>query len=136
MEMKPADHYEQLLDRIGSTLTTGRGRAMQAVNVHLLETYWRIGQNIVEFEQGGLVRAEYGSGLIPRLSKDLTLRHGKGFSRSNLKSMRQFYLAFPKSQTVSGLLSWSHVVELLKIDDPPGTRLLRKADARRKLVRP
>ena len=110
--------YDQLLSKIGAAIAKGRGRAIQAVNAQLLETYWQVGQFIVEFEQGGQARAEYGARLIPRLSSDLTLRHGNGFSRSNLKSMRQFYLAYPKSQTLSGLLSWSHVVELLKIDDP------------------
>jgi hypothetical protein len=102
----------------GSTLTTGQSRTVRAVNLHLMETYWQVGQQIVEFEQGGQAKAEYGAGLISRLAKDLTLRHGRGFSRSNLKGMRQFYLAYPKSQTLSGFLSWSHVLELLKIDDP------------------
>lgn len=110
--------YDRLLSQIGLTLTQGRGRAIQAVNVHLMETYWRVGQHIVEFEQGGHAKAEYGAGLIPRLAKDLTFQHGKGFSRSNIKAMRQFYLAYPKSQTLSGFLSWSHIIELLKIDDP------------------
>lgn len=112
------DAYDRLLSQIGSALTQGRARAIQAVNVHLMETYWRVGQHIVEFEQGGHAKAEYGTGLIPRLAKDLTFQHGKGFSRSNLKAMRQFYLAYPKSQTLSGFLSWSHIIELLKIDDP------------------
>jgi predicted nuclease of restriction endonuclease-like (RecB) superfamily len=83
-----------------------------------METYWQVGQQIVEFEQGGQAKAEYGTGLISRLAKDLTLRHGRGFSRSNLFFMRQFYLTYAKVQTLSGLLSWSHVLELLKIDDP------------------
>ena len=99
------DGYDRLLNQIGSTLTQGRGRAVQAVNVHLMETYWQVGQHIVEFEQEGQ-------------AKDLTLQLGKGFSRSNLKAKRQFYLTYPKSQTLSGLLSWSHVVELLKVADP------------------
>ena len=118
MEITLGDTYDHLLDRIDSTLTAGRGRAVQAVNAHLLHTYWQIGHHIVEFEQGGQHKAQYGKQLIPRLSQDLRLRHGKGFSLSNLKLMRQFYLQYSKSQTLSGLLSWSHVVELLKIDDP------------------
>ncbi|MFY8199946.1 MAG: DUF1016 N-terminal domain-containing protein [Pirellula staleyi] len=105
MEVISDDGYDRLLNRIGSTLTKGRGRAIQAVNVHLMETYWQVGQHIVEFEQEGQ-------------AKDLTLQLGKGFSRSNLKAKRQFYLTYPKSQTLSGLLSWSHVVELLKVADP------------------
>ena len=111
------DGYDRLLTRIGSTLTQGRGRAVQAVNVHLMETYWQVGQHIVEFEQEGQAKAEYGAGLITRLSQDLGTRHGKGVDRSNLIRMRQFYLAYPKGATASHFLSWSHVIELLKIDD-------------------
>jgi len=72
----------------------------------------------VEFEQGGKDRAEYGAGLITRLSADLRLRHGKGFSRSNLIYMRLLYLRYPIGQTPSDLLSWLHYVELLMLDDP------------------
>jgi predicted nuclease of restriction endonuclease-like (RecB) superfamily len=118
MEPTPRADYNYLLERISNTLTVGRAQAIQAINAGLLQTYWHIGQHVVEFEQAGNAKAEYGAGLIPRLAKDLTLRHGKGFSLSNLKTMRQFYLTYPKSQTVSGFLSWSHVIELLKIDDP------------------
>jgi predicted nuclease of restriction endonuclease-like (RecB) superfamily len=74
--------------------------------------------SIVEFEQAGQTKAEYGTALISNLVKDLTLRHGRGFSRSNLIRIRQFYLLYPKGATVSHLLTWSHLVELLKIDDP------------------
>ena len=81
-------------------------------------TFWQIGHDIVEFEQGGQTRATYGQALIKNLSHDLRLRHGKGFSRSNVIRARQFYLAYPKGATLSHLLSWSHVVELLKLDDP------------------
>ncbi len=59
------DDYDELLNRIGSTVTQGVARALQAVNVHLMETYWNVGQHIVEFEQGGHAKAEYGVGLIP-----------------------------------------------------------------------
>ena len=103
------DAYDRLLNQIGSTLTQGRGRAIQAVNVHLMETYWQVGQQIVEFEQGGHAKAEYGAGLITRLSQDLKTRHGKGFDRSDLIRMRQFYLAYPKGATVSHFLSWSQL---------------------------
>ena len=90
---------------------------MRAVNTQLIETYWQVGQHIVEFEQNGKIRADYGKALITSLAKDLNLRHGKGFSRSNLIRIRQFYLIYPKGATLSHLLSWSHYVELLKIDD-------------------
>ena len=91
---------------------------MQAVNRELLATYWQIGQHIVEFEQAGQVRADYGKALITQLARDLSLRHGKGFSRSNIVYMRLLYLRYPISQKPSDLLSWSHFVELLKIEDP------------------
>jgi hypothetical protein len=92
-------------------------RAVQAVNTQLIETYWQVGQRIVEFEQNGKERAEYGKALISQLAQDLTLRLGKGFSRSNLVYMRLFYLRYPISQKPSHQLSWSHYVELLKLDD-------------------
>ncbi|MFZ4699584.1 MAG: PDDEXK nuclease domain-containing protein [Candidatus Methylumidiphilus sp.] len=112
-----SEDYHGLLNRISDTWVQGRVRAVQAVNVQLIETYWQVGRHIVEFEQGGNLRAEYGKALISRLAKDLGLRHGKGFSRSNLIRIRQFYLAYPKGATLSHQFSWSHIVELLKIDD-------------------
>ena len=72
----------------------------------------------MEFEQGGHIRAEYGKALLTNLSRDLSLRHGKGFSRSNVIYMRLLYLHYAKGQKPSDLLSWSHHVELLRIDDP------------------
>ena len=71
----------------------------------------------MEFEQQGNERAEYGSDLLARLSRDLRLRYGKGFSRRNVLDMRRFYLAYPKWQTVSAKLSWSHFIILLSISD-------------------
>jgi predicted nuclease of restriction endonuclease-like (RecB) superfamily len=109
--------YQSLLGKISEVYATGQARAAQAVNVHITETYWQIGRDIVEFEQQGSARAVYGKGLLDRLSRDLTLRHGKGFSRSNVVRIRQFYLTYPKGAKASHLLSWSHYVELLKLDD-------------------
>ena len=124
--LNASDGYRQLLQQISDTYTQGRVRAVQAVNAQLVQTYWQVGRHIVEFEQAGQVRAEYGKALIDTLAADLGLRHGKGFSRSNLIRFRQFYLAYPglaengaeKSATLSHQLTWSHIVELLKIDDP------------------
>ena len=75
-------------------------------------------EDIVEYEQHGHERAEYDFDVLNRLSRDLTDRHGKGFSRGSVFYMRKLYLTYPKVQTVSELLTWSHYVELLKIDDP------------------
>jgi predicted nuclease of restriction endonuclease-like (RecB) superfamily len=101
---------------IGKLLKRGREHAGSAINTILLQTYWHIGKHIVEFEQSGKAKAVYGAELITQLSKDLTLEFGKGFSRSNLIYIRKFYLTFPKSETLSHQLSWSHYFEILKAD--------------------
>ncbi|MBQ7188832.1 MAG: DUF1016 family protein [Kiritimatiellae bacterium] len=90
---------------------------MRAVNAELVIANWNIGRHIVEFEQGGKARAEYGKELLKRLAVDLTARYGRGFSRSKLIYMRLFYLMFPKGATASHLLSWSHYLEILKVED-------------------
>lgn len=115
---QPPDPYEQLIADILDIYQQGQGRAYAAINAAMGETYWQVGRHIVEFEQGGAARAEYGQGLLKKLARDLTLRRGSGFSRSNLVRFRQFYLAYPKGATASHILSWSHWVELLKLDDP------------------
>ena len=118
MELSVTDTgYLALLQNISDTYTQGRIRAVQAVNSHITQTYWQVGRQIVEFEQGGKARAEYGKALISKLAADLSLRHGKGFSRTNLVYMRLLYQRYPISQKPSHLLSWSHYVELLKLDD-------------------
>ena len=110
--------YESLVESIGTLLDSARAQIATSVNTVLVQTYWNVGKYIVEFEQGGAQRAEYGSNLLNRLSSDLTHRYGKGFSRSNILYMRKFYICFPKSETVSHVLSWSHYFEILKSDDP------------------
>ena len=111
------DNYSFLLNEIGFLLQEGRRKAFAAVNSILVETYWHVGRNIVEYEQKGTEKAEYGSRLLKELSKDLKIRFGKGFSRSNLQYMRLLYINYPKCQTLSGKLSWSHYTELLSISD-------------------
>ena len=103
---------------IGETLEQGRQKAAYAVNSAMVQTYWEIGRETVEYEQQGNEKAEYGSDVLNRLSKDLTDRYGKGFSRGNIFYMRKLFIIHPKVQTLSELLTWSHYVELLKIDDP------------------
>ena len=110
--------YNSLITTIGEVLAQGKAYVLQTVNQGIVRTYWAIGKHIVEFEQAGNEKAEYGSALLKRLSGDLTFRYGKGFSMSNINKMRKLYLEYPILQTVSAKLSWSHFVELLKIDDP------------------
>lgn len=108
--------YLGLKSQISEPLLLGREQAGRAINAILVQTYWQIGRHIVEFEQNGKDKAEYGSELLDRLSRDLSMEFGKGFSRSNLFQIRQFYLKFPKIQTLSGQLNWSHYVEIIKSD--------------------
>ena len=119
--------YQQLLSQIGETLETGRMAAVSSVNRTIVQTYWNIGRIIIEFEQAGHEKAEYGSNTLIKLSRDLSDRYGKGFSWSNTYRMRQFYLAYPIFATVSQKLSWSHYVELLKIDEPHERSFYEKA---------
>ena len=116
--VKKDSEYNFLVNQISETFLHGQKQAVISVNSHLLETYWKVGQYIVEFEQKGNIKAKYGESLLENLSKDLSLLVGKGFSLSNLKRMRQFYILFSISAKPSHQLSWSHYVELLKIEDP------------------
>ena len=116
-DSKPLNNYNSLKKHIGNLLKEGRSQAGRAVNSILVQTYWQIGKHIVEFEQGGNQKSGYGTALLDRLSKDLIIEYGKGFSRSNLFQIRLFYLKFPKIQTLSGQLSWSHYSEIIKADD-------------------
>ena len=107
--------YDTLISPIGYALGEARKRAYMQVNQILVKTYWQIGKKIVDYEQKGKIRADYGSELMKILSSELSTKLGKGFSRSNLQNMRLFYLQYPKSQTLSGKLSWSHYCLLLGI---------------------
>jgi predicted nuclease of restriction endonuclease-like (RecB) superfamily len=109
--------YLELIDSIGIVLQKARENAIKAINSELVRANWEIGRYIVEFEQGGKDKAEYGSALLTSLAKDLKTRYGKGFSKSNIYLCRQFYIIYSKFQTVSGKLSWSHYAELLTVTD-------------------
>lgn len=111
------NHYNRLIESIQHSLEQGRREAVRQVNSVLLQTYWEIGQHVIEFEQKGNEKADYGSKLLTQLARDLKERHGKGFSKSNLYFMRLFYLKFPIFQTLSGKLTWSHYTELLSVSD-------------------
>lgn len=82
--------YEFLIPTLSNAYVDGQQKTISAINAGLVHTYWQIGQHIVEFEQQGHTTAEYGAQLLKRMSKDLKLKHGKGFSVSNLQRFRQF----------------------------------------------
>jgi len=109
--------YAKMLGNIETILKKGRKTAYASINNIMLKTYWEIGKEIVEYEQRGKEKADYGSMLLDRIARDLRKKHGKGFSRSNVVYMRLLYLKYPKSETLSHQLSWSHYFELLKISD-------------------
>jgi len=101
-------------------LQSARNKAYTAVNSAMVEAYWLIGKRIVEEEQKGKDRAEYGQQLIKNLSIELNAEFGKGFSVANLKNFRQFYLTFvgdKKSYTLCSQLSWSHIRLIMRIDN-------------------
>ncbi len=125
--------YNSLFDKIAGILTEARARVVRNINQTQVIAYWEIGREIVEYEQKGKARAGYGEELLIRLSKDMTEKFGKGFSRSNLQNMRLVYLTYSKCQTLSGKsnkteimlqflrnnnLSWSHYCELISMEDP------------------
>ncbi len=141
---KPLITYHQLIiSIIDELLQQGRQQAAIAINCRIVQTYWEIGRYIVEFEQKGELKQEYGTRLIDILSKNLSDKFGKGFLHTNWFNFRKFYLLFEKVQTASGQLiaskpykifqtvsgifetgetpshqlGWSHYCELLKIDE-------------------
>lgn len=95
-------NYPKLLKNISSLIEEGRKTAVRNINSALVATYWLMGKRIVEYEQKGAKKAGYGDELLERLADDLTHKYERGFSYSNLKSMRQFYMYYPIRQTLSG----------------------------------
>ena len=93
--------HDELLSKISSLLENARNRIVREVDQTIVFTYWHIWREIVEFQQWGKEKAEYGAGLLELLSKELTKGFGKGFSPTNLRQMRNFYVMFPNQQTVS-----------------------------------
>ena len=115
--MKEMTKYSDMINEIKEVLLSARQNTARQVNSELLAAYWNIGRIIVEYEQSSKERAEYGKQTLKELSKTLTKEFGKGFSRSNLQNMRAFYLTYPKCQSVTGKLTWTHYCELLTISD-------------------
>lgn len=106
----------QLLIDLRQLLNASRQQILQTVNTAMVQTYWHVGRLIVEDEQQGEKRADYGKQVLQQLSVVLTSEFGKGFDASNLRNMRRFYLAFPIQETVSLKLSWSHYNHLARIE--------------------
>ena len=106
----------KVFNEIKNILITARNKVYQTANFVMVETYWNIGKLIIE-EQGGNEKAEYGTGLLKELSKQMTQDFGKGFTVTNLKYMRQFYLMFPNSHALRDEFSWIHYRLLMKVEN-------------------
>ena len=102
---------------IRNILSVARQRAYSAVNFAMVESYWLIGQTIVEHEQHGEARADYGKGVLKELAAKLSVEFGKGFDESNLRYMRLFYRCFPIRDTLRHELTWSHYRRLISVED-------------------
>lgn len=111
----------EIVKNVIDLLENARKKVVTTVNQTMVLTYFEIGRMIVEEEQKGENRAEYGKKILKILSKKLTEKYKKGFSLTNLKQIRSFYLVYSeKGQTVSDQfkLSWSHYVKLSRISNP------------------
>lgn len=107
----------QMVEEIKDIIINSRSKVAYEINNTMLLAYWNVGRIIVENEQKGNIKAEYGKQVMKELSKELRKILGSGFSVSNLFNMRKLYITYPKFQTVSGKLSWSHYCELLSIEN-------------------
>ena len=113
----PKGEYARLITDIRQILISARNTAYKAVNFAMVTAYWNIGRLIVEEEQQGKGRAEYGKGVLEELSRNLTAEFGNGFTASNLRNMRQFYHLFPNCYALRSELTWTHYRLLIRVSD-------------------
>lgn len=111
-------NYTHLLNDFRQIIDSARRQSYAAINKAMVNAYWQMGKRIVEEEQNGSARADYGKRLLKQLSKALTEEYGKGFSVNQLYYFRQFYLTFPEIfHTAWGILTWSHYKRLLSVQN-------------------
>lgn len=115
-ERTPSGAIGPLYNQVKEVLETARGQVYRTANREMVKAYWHIGRLIVEEEQKGKERAEYGKELIEQLSTKLTISHGNSFSARNLWYMKQFYQTWPKVNALRSELSWTHYRLLLKVE--------------------
>lgn len=113
------EYFPQLFEKIADLILSTRQKVTAAVNLAMVHTYFEIGRMIVEDEQQGNKKAEYGKQVLKNLSERLVEKFGKGYSVDNLENMRQFFLAYSISETLSRkfILSWSHYLVLMRIEN-------------------
>lgn len=116
--MNLTNNLQPLFIDIARIIEQVRGQIRQSINTAMVDSYWQIGRLIVEHEQNGEARAEYGKQQLQYLSKQLTEQFGKGFDVGNLRNMRQFYLTYPIHDALRSELSWTHYRCLMRIENP------------------
>jgi predicted nuclease of restriction endonuclease-like (RecB) superfamily len=112
--------YQVLITQISDLLEQARNQVVKHINTTIIQTYWNIGKYIVEYEQKGAERAEYGTELIERISCDLMEKFGKGFSSRNVRRFKQFYLTFQDSASSVGRIQnvgRSHIIRIMHLKD-------------------
>jgi len=114
-QVKLTHGNDALFSQIKAVFDEARTKISRSVNSAMVQAYWSVGKYIVEYEQQGEQRAEYGKNVINDLSARLTKEYGSGFTVSNLKYMRQFYIYFPIRHAVRDQLTWTHYRSLLKV---------------------
>ncbi|MCK5851216.1 MAG: hypothetical protein KAH23_09900 [Kiritimatiellae bacterium] len=107
-----------LVQNIRHIINQARLEVKQTVNFTMVLAYWGIGRLIIEDEQAGQKRADYGKQQLKLISQQLTQEYGKGFDITNLRNMRRFYLSFPKRDAVRPELSWTHYRVLIRLENP------------------
>lgn len=107
-----------LLENLRTVIQEARQKALRTVDVIQVRTCWLVGQHIVEFEQGGNIRASYGKSLLAQISARLTTEFGRGFDERNLRNMRAFYTTFSNWNALRSELSWTHYRTLLRVEEP------------------
>ena len=111
------DYPSTLYSEIREVLLASRRQAYSAVNFAMVQAYWQVGRLIVEHEQNGSLRAEYGKGLLKALSQKLQSEFGEGFTVRNLQQMKKFYILFPNTHALRAQLTWTHYRALLRVED-------------------
>ena len=112
---------QTFISDVRTIIEQGRKAAYAAAGQAAIATFWNVGRRIVEEDQSGKARAEYGRQLIPMLAKELTIEYGSGYGKRNLAYYRQFYLTFPKWDILHDLvqnLTWTHIRRMLSVSNP------------------
>ena len=114
--IKDDSGLNSIFDNIKDLIINSRNNIYNTINTEMLHLYWNIGRIIMKIQQGN-ERADCGDAVVNKLSQRLTNEFGRGFSKKNLERMRNFYICFPIATTVSSQLSWSHYLEIIKIEE-------------------